>query len=55
MQYPREPKPRFVLTVVENQNVVGKCQFEPANYYTGKTVTFNEYDFGSLLPSTLNS
>ncbi len=54
MQYRMERKAGFVLAVVENQNVVGKRQFERANYYTGKTVTFNEHDFGSLLSSTLN-
>jgi hypothetical protein len=55
MQYRIERKPGFVLAVVENQNIVGKRQFERANYYTGKTVTFNEHDFGSLLSATLNS
>jgi len=55
MQYRMERKAGFVLAVVENQNTVGKRQFERANYYTGKTVTFNQHDFGSLLSSTLSS
>ncbi|VVE29266.1 hypothetical protein PEP31012_03581 [Pandoraea eparura] len=53
MQYRMEKKPGFVLAVVENQMIVGKKQFERANYYTGKTVTYSAHDLGSLISTQL--
>ncbi|ERJ35080.1 hypothetical protein L810_2224 [Burkholderia sp. AU4i] len=49
MQYRMQKIPGFVLAVVENQKVVGKKQFERANYFTGKTVTFDDNDLKSLV------
>ncbi|WP_175783891.1 hypothetical protein [Burkholderia ambifaria] len=49
MQYRMRKIPGFVLAVVENQKVVGKKQFERANYFTGKTVTFDDNDLKSLV------
>lgn len=49
MQYQFEHKPGFVLAVAETQAAVGKKQFERANYYTGKTVTFAEHDLQNLI------
>lgn len=49
MQYQFEKIPGFVLAVAETQNSVGKKQFERANYYTGKTVTFAEHDLHNLI------
>jgi hypothetical protein len=41
MQYRSEKKPAYVLAIAENQQSVGKKQYERANYYTDKTVIFN--------------
>lgn len=41
MQYRSEKKPGYVLAIAEDQQSVGKRQFERANYYTDKTVIFN--------------
>lgn len=49
MQYQVEKKLGFVLAVAETQSTVGKKQFERANYYTGKTVTFAEHDLQNLI------
>jgi len=49
MRYQQEKMPAFVLAAVESQKAVGPKQFERANYYTGKTVTFNAADFSSLV------
>jgi len=49
MQYQMSKKPGFVLAVAESQAAVGKRQFERANYYTGKTVSFNPHDLEQLI------
>lgn len=41
MQYRADEKPGYVLAVAEDQQAVGKKQFERANYYTNKTVIYN--------------
>jgi hypothetical protein len=41
MQYRSEKKPGYVLAIAEDQQSVGKKQYERANYYTDKTVIFN--------------
>lgn len=51
MQYRMEKAEGTVIAAVESQKSVGIKQFERANYYTGKTVTFNAPDFGVLLRS----
>ncbi|MBV2181786.1 MAG: hypothetical protein KUL86_11215 [Castellaniella sp.] len=52
MQYRAEKVPAMVIAAVESQKSVGGAkQYERANYYTGKTVTFNASDFGSLIKS----
>lgn len=55
MRYQHERINAFVLAAVESQRVVGPKQFERANYYTGKTVTFNEIDFKSLIASRIST
>jgi hypothetical protein len=49
MQYQMEKMSGFVLAVAENQSIVGKKQFERANYYTGKTVSFSPGDLERLI------
>jgi len=51
MQYRVEKIPGTVIAAVESQKSVGTKQYERANYYTGKTVTFNPTDFESLIKS----
>jgi hypothetical protein len=52
MQYRAEKIPAVVIAAVESQKSVGGAkQYERANYYTGKTVTFSASDFGSLIKS----
>lgn len=51
MQYQAEKKNALVIAAVESQKAVGIKQYERANYYTGKTVTFNTPDFISLIKS----
>ncbi len=53
MQFRMEKVRGTVIAAVESQKSVGTKQFERANYYTGKTVTFNPSDFGALLRSYL--
>jgi hypothetical protein len=54
MQYRIQKSAGFVLAVVENQKAVGKKQFERANYYTGKTVIFENHDLKGLIAASLN-
>ena len=49
MQYQMQKMNGFVLAVAESQTIVGKKQFERANYYTGKTVSFSPYDLEQLI------
>lgn len=49
MQYRVNKMNGFVLAVAESQASVGKRQFERANYYTGKTVSFIPYDLEQLI------
>lgn len=51
MQYRLEKVPGIVIAAVESQKSVGPKQFERANYYTGKTVTFNAGYFEALIKS----
>lgn len=53
MQYQLSNRPGFVLAVAESQASVGKKQFERANYYTDKTVSFNALDLRQFLSHTL--
>lgn len=55
MQYQLSKRPGFVLAVAESQAAVGKKQFERANYYTDKTVSFNPQDFRQMISIQLNS
>ena len=41
MQYRADEKPGYILAVAEDQQTVGKKQFERANYYTNQTVIYN--------------
>ncbi|MEQ5839036.1 hypothetical protein N0A02_06225 [Paraburkholderia acidicola] len=54
MQYRMQKTPGFVLAVVESQKAVGKKQFERANYYTGKTVIFDDNNLKGLIATSLN-
>ncbi|PVX97534.1 hypothetical protein [Paraburkholderia unamae] len=54
VQYRLEKKPGFVLAIAESQTSVGKAQFERANYYTGKTVTFSESNLPKLIEHQLH-
>jgi hypothetical protein len=54
VQYRLERKPGFVLAIAESQTAVGKAQFERANYYTGKTVTFSEANLPKLIEHQLH-
>lgn len=54
MQYQMENTGGFVLAVTESQASVGKKQFERANYYTGKTVSFSPNDLGPLIRSIVH-
>lgn len=49
MQYRMNKMSGFVLAVTESQSSVGKRQFERANYYTGKTVSFIPHDLEQLI------
>ena len=49
LQYQNTKTKGFVLAIAENQNTVGKKQFERANYYTGKTVSYNPSDLAMLI------
>lgn len=55
MQYQLLKRPGFVLAVAESQASVGKKQFERANYYTDKTVSFNPLDLRQFLSHTLTA
>lgn len=55
MQYRADKKPGYVLAVAENQTVVGKKQFERANYYTNKSVIYNPDAFRQLITSELGA
>ena len=49
MQYRSEQKRGYVLAVVENQSIVGKKQFERAQYYTNKSVIYNPLAFRQMV------
>ncbi|MGG4774857.1 hypothetical protein ACLO87_09510 [Paenalcaligenes sp. Me52] len=54
MQYRNEELPGFILAAVESQKHVGPKQFERANYYTDKTVTFHQTQFSNLVGGMLH-
>lgn len=54
MQYRHQNMPGFVLAIAENPQAVGRKQFDRANYYTGKTVSFNPNDLAELVKSRLH-
>lgn len=54
MQYRHQNMPGFVLAIAENPQSVGRKQFDRANYYTGKTVSFNPNDLSELVKSRLH-
>lgn len=49
MQYQLSKRPGMVVAVAQSQSAVGKKQFERANYYTDKTVSFNPNDMRQLI------
>lgn len=49
MQYQLSKRPGMVVAVAESQSAVGKKQFERANYYTDKTVSFEPNDMRQLI------
>ncbi|MDK3025449.1 hypothetical protein QO239_22890 [Cupriavidus taiwanensis] len=54
MQYRMSKKDGFVLAIAESPTAVGKKQFERANYYTGKTVSFSPHDLSQLIAGYAN-
>ena len=50
MQYRADGKPGYILAVAESQGAVGKKQFERANYYTHKTVVFEQNLLRQVIP-----
>jgi hypothetical protein len=54
MQYRHQKIPGFVLAIAENPQAVGRKQFDRANYYTGKTVSFSPPDLAELVKSRLH-
>ena len=53
MQYRHLKQRGFVLAVAENSKIVGLKQFNRANYYTGKTVEFDQNHLGQLMMEQL--
>lgn len=53
MQYRHLKQRGFVLAVAENSKIVGLKQFNRANYYTGKTVEFDQNHLGQLMAEQL--
>ncbi|WP_321796681.1 hypothetical protein [Caballeronia sp. J97] len=54
LQYRAVHMPGQVLAIAENQQAVGKTEFERANYYTWKTVVFDARNLRSLIGSVLH-
>lgn len=50
MQYRADAKAGYILAVAESQGAVGKKQFERANYYTHKTVVFEQNLLRQVIP-----
>lgn len=53
LQYRLQNMPGFVLAIAETPQSVGRKQFDRANYYTGKTVTFDKNHLAELVKSQL--
>lgn len=53
MQLRHQQLPGFVLAIAENPQAVGRKQFERANYYTGKTVSFDPRHLAELVKDCL--
>lgn len=53
MQYRAEHKPGYVIAVAENQNAVGKKQYERAAYYTDRAVIYNPNAFRQFIVNEL--
>jgi hypothetical protein len=53
MQYRYEKVPGFVLAIAESPQAVGRKQFDRANYYTGKTVSFDPSHLSDLIKDCL--
>lgn len=53
MQYRHLKQRGFILAVAENSKIVGLKQFNRANYYTGKTVEFDQNHLGQLIAEQL--
>lgn len=49
MQYKFSRRAGFILAVAESQKAVGVKQFERANFYTGKTVSFIAHDLEQMI------
>lgn len=49
MQYRLEERKGYVLAIVQDQASVTKKQYERAEYFTDKTVVFNQQNLGTLL------
>lgn len=54
LQYQLQKMPGFVLAIAESPQAVGRKQFDRANYYTGKTVTFDRHHLAELVKSRLS-
>lgn len=54
MQYQLSKRPGNVVAVAESQTAVGKKQFERANYFTDKTVSFDPSHMRQLLAQHVN-
>lgn len=53
MQYRHQKMPGFVLAIAESPQAVGRKQFDRANYYTGKTVSFDPRHLAELIETQL--
>jgi hypothetical protein len=54
MQYRHQKIPGFVLAIAESPQSVGRKQFDRANYYTGKTVSFDPHHLADLVKSRIS-
>lgn len=53
MQLRHQKEPGFVLAIAESPQAVGRKQFDRANYYTGKTVSFDRSHLAELVKDRL--
>ncbi len=55
MQLRHQKEPGFVLAIAESPQSVGRKQFDRANYYTGKTVSFDRNHLAELVKDRLST